>query len=40
MITEGLKAMLFGMGGIFIVMGVITGVTSLLARVGRGKKKK
>ena len=40
MIIEALKALLFGMGGIFLVMGLITGVTSLLGLAGKNKKKK
>jgi len=42
MIMEGLRALLFGMAGIFMVMGVITGVAMLLGRLGRqaGRSKK
>ena len=40
MIMEGLRTLLFGMGGIFVVMGIITGVTTLLKLSGKSKKKK
>ena len=40
MIMEGLRALLFGMAGIFMVMGVITGVAVLLSRLGRQADKK
>ena len=39
MIIEALKALLFGMGGIFLVMGLITAITSLLGLTGKSKKK-
>ena len=32
MIIDGLKIMLFGMAGIFLVMGIIMGITALLNR--------
>ena len=34
-IMEGLKTLLFGMTGIFIVMGVIVLITVLLRRMGK-----
>jgi len=40
MIPEALQILLFGMGGIFLVMGIITGVTTLFGRLGKGKKNK
>ena len=38
MITTALKVMLFGMAGIFIVMGLIMGVTALLNKFSRDSK--
>ena len=38
MIIEGLKIMLFGMAGIFLVMGIIMGITALLNRFSRNNK--
>lgn len=37
MIIQALQVMLFGMLGIFIVMGIIILVISLLKKLGKGK---
>ena len=37
MILQALQIMLFGMLGIFVVMGLIILVIKLLGRLGRGK---
>ena len=39
MIIESLRVLLFGMAGIFIVMGVIALTLQLLNLLGRGKRK-
>ena len=38
MIMEGLRVLLFGMIGIFIVMGIIIGVVLLLGHFGKVKE--
>ncbi len=38
MIAQALEVMLFGMLGIFIVMGLMIGIVSLLRRFGNKKK--
>ena len=38
MIMEGLRVLVFGMIGIFIVMGIIIGVVLLLSRLGKAKE--
>jgi len=39
MISEGIRVLLYGMAGIFMVMGVIIAVVSLLKYIGRDKSK-
>ena len=39
MITEGLRVLLFGMAGIFIVMSIIILITLFLKSLGKGKQK-
>jgi hypothetical protein len=39
MITQALQVLIFGMVGIFIVMGIIIGVITLLGKIGSGANK-